>query len=383
MSEYQYYEFQAIDRPLDKRQMAELRAVSTRATITATRFVNHYEWGDLKADPSTWMESYFDAFLYLANWGTHEFMLRLPHRVLDVETVGVYCRGEAAFARVKGDVVILGFYSDDEAGGDWDDGSGWLSSLIPLRADIAGGDYRALYLAWLLCAERGEFDDDETEPPVPPGLEPLSAPLAAFADFLRINRDLIAAAADGSPAVDDAATRKDLEHWLAALPEADKTGFLLRLATGEAADLRVELLRRYRGEGRAPEAGVPGARTVAQLLGAAASRAATRRRREAEQAARDRQRREREDAERRDRYLNELAAQEAEVWRNVDSLIVTKLSNDYDRAIQLLVDLRDLGSREGRRDEVSARIRALGERHARKWSFIQRLETAGLVQAES
>ncbi|MDH3316099.1 MAG: hypothetical protein OER43_10075 [Gammaproteobacteria bacterium] len=40
MSEYQYYEFQAIDRPLTQSQMRELRSVSTRATITPTRFVN-------------------------------------------------------------------------------------------------------------------------------------------------------------------------------------------------------------------------------------------------------------------------------------------------------------------------------------------------------
>jgi hypothetical protein len=66
MSEYQYYEFQAIDRPLSERERRELRACSTRATITSTRFVNHYEWGDLKGDPRAWMEKYFDAFLYLA-----------------------------------------------------------------------------------------------------------------------------------------------------------------------------------------------------------------------------------------------------------------------------------------------------------------------------
>ena len=31
MSEYQYYEFQAIDRPLGAKEMSELRAYSTRA----------------------------------------------------------------------------------------------------------------------------------------------------------------------------------------------------------------------------------------------------------------------------------------------------------------------------------------------------------------
>jgi len=70
MSEYQYYEFQAIDRPLTKDEMGKLRACSSRATITSTSFVNEYNWGDLKADPVKWMEKYFDAYLYVANWGT-------------------------------------------------------------------------------------------------------------------------------------------------------------------------------------------------------------------------------------------------------------------------------------------------------------------------
>ena len=42
MSEYQYYEFAAIDRPLTREQMSRLRALSTRATITPTRFSNFY-----------------------------------------------------------------------------------------------------------------------------------------------------------------------------------------------------------------------------------------------------------------------------------------------------------------------------------------------------
>jgi hypothetical protein len=48
MSEYQYYEFRAVDRPLDDRQMRELRAVSSRAVITPTSFTNEYNWGDFK-----------------------------------------------------------------------------------------------------------------------------------------------------------------------------------------------------------------------------------------------------------------------------------------------------------------------------------------------
>ena len=45
MSEYQYYEFAAIDRPLTRAEMAELRDLSTRAEITSAGLVNHYEQG--------------------------------------------------------------------------------------------------------------------------------------------------------------------------------------------------------------------------------------------------------------------------------------------------------------------------------------------------
>lgn len=70
MSEYQYYEFAAVDRPLDDEQMAALRAVSTRGRVTRTSFTNHYEWGGLKADPIDWVRRYFDAFVYTANWAS-------------------------------------------------------------------------------------------------------------------------------------------------------------------------------------------------------------------------------------------------------------------------------------------------------------------------
>ena len=57
MSEYQYYEFQAIDRPLTDEEMAELRSYSTRARITPTSFGNDYSWGSFKGDEDAWMEN--------------------------------------------------------------------------------------------------------------------------------------------------------------------------------------------------------------------------------------------------------------------------------------------------------------------------------------
>lgn len=78
MSECQYYEFAAIDRTLTAAEMAQLRQVSTRGEISASRFVNHYQWGGLKADPADWMQRSFDAFVYTADWGNCRLALRVP-----------------------------------------------------------------------------------------------------------------------------------------------------------------------------------------------------------------------------------------------------------------------------------------------------------------
>ena len=78
MSEFQYYEFHAIDRLLTDKEMRELRSFLSRAQITPTSFVVDYSWGSFKGSEDVWMEKYFDAFLYLPSstgsirWGCEQ-----------------------------------------------------------------------------------------------------------------------------------------------------------------------------------------------------------------------------------------------------------------------------------------------------------------------
>ena len=99
MSEYRYYDFRALDRPLTKNEMTTLRSISTRAAITATSFTNHYEWGDLKANPSKLLEKYFDAFVYVANWGMRDFHIRFPHGSIDYKLLKAMAPGESLQVR--------------------------------------------------------------------------------------------------------------------------------------------------------------------------------------------------------------------------------------------------------------------------------------------
>jgi len=292
MSEYQYYEFVAIDRPLAEREMRELRAISTRAAITPTSFVNEYNWGDLKANPLRLLARYFDAFLYVANWGTRRLALRVPRQCLEPGTAAAFRSDSCLHVRSAREYTLLDFWSEDEHG-DWDTGEGWLPSVVSVRADILSGDLRSLYLGWLLGVQRGDFDDEELEPVLPPGcpsLGELSAPLKALAEFLRLDEDLVAIAGEDAPCAKLDCGPDAMKDWIAALPEAEKDALLVRAAGGQGALVGSELIKSFRdsvARQAQPDALDAGRRTVAQLRERRHERAAERARREAEARARE------------------------------------------------------------------------------------------------
>lgn len=385
MSEYQYYEFRAVDRPLGEREMTELRDLSTRAEITPTGFVNTYNWGNFRGDPYELMEKYFDAFVYVANWGQHRFMLRVPRRFLDTKAASVYRTGEELSLKVKGEHVLIEFVSDTEEPEGWVEGEGWLPSMITLRADLLRGDLRCLYLSWLACLWTEELDDDAPEPPVPPGMRELSAPLSALAEFLRLDADLLEVASEASAGdAPPGPSPEELEEWIKGLPDSEKTAMLLQLAREEPIYARAELLKRFREASaleHPQEAGEreSGGRTVGELLAAAEKRAEERRRIAAERAAKEKARREREEALARAKHLDDLAQREGEAWREVEELIGVRRQKEYDQAVTLVTDLREVAAMAGNERQAEARIRQLCERHARKATLLERLRKAGLV----
>lgn len=389
MSTYQYYEFLAIDRPLDNDAQAEVRSLSTRASITATSFVNEYHWGDFRGNPNRLMARHYDAHLYLANWGTHRLMFRLPCELLDPDATKEYCVDDQVSTWATDDgFIVLDLNSRDDAGEfDLDyDAKGLLSGIVGVRAELATGDLRPLYLAWLAAYgawERDEdaFDrdaDDDLEPPVPPGLGALTAAQRALADFLRLDDDLIAAAAHTSaPLAESVDDTGGLASWVSRLPIAEKDRYLQRIVHNEAARVRMELLRRYRDD-TTPAIPVPARRTVADLLDEAARRRADREQRLAAQRAKEAARRAQAHALARERRLDELAIEEDAAWSRVDALIATRKPSEYDAAVALLADLQALSEREDRHSTFTVRATTLRQQHARKPTLIERLDRAGI-----
>jgi len=77
----------------DGTQIDRLRPLSDRAEITLTRFGNTYNYGDFRGSPKKMMEDYFDAHVYVSNFGVNELMLRFPRGVISEQMFDAYVVG--------------------------------------------------------------------------------------------------------------------------------------------------------------------------------------------------------------------------------------------------------------------------------------------------
>lgn len=363
MSEYQCYEFVALDSPLNSAEMAELRSISTRADISPTRFWNEYQWGDLKADPRELLARYFDAFLYFANWASHRFMLRLPASQVDLRQLQPYFPGEPATLTKFGEHLVVDLWSDsDEPEDDSGSAQGRLGSLVPLRAELLQGDMSAAYLGWLLSVQAEEVSSSAKEPPVPAGLRQPSAPLIALAEFLRIDPDLMMAAAEGCQ--DDSIDTEALRSWIRARPVDDKDRWLLKAIEDPSARISTELIATFRREQPASRTK---RRTVSALLARADELRLLREEAEAKQIEENRRRAE----AMRKRHLTTLAKKGNKAWMRLEGLIEERR---YDEALTLTLDLRDAALLLHRSDEFEIRIAEVRKAHSRRRGYLDRLK---------
>lgn len=373
MSEYQYYEFRAIDHPLTEAQKLKISALSSRARVTSHMASFVYNYGDFRGNPEQFMRDYFDAMVYMANWGSRRLMFRIPLSLIDTKKVGWYCVSEEINAIATKESVVLDLNFHDEELAEWTEGEGWLDELVELRAELIQGDFRILYLAWLKAAENAvraeDIDDDTLEPPVPPGLKQLSDAQNVFVRFLGINAAMLTIAIQKS--AEQEKDHPQLEKWVNKLPIEEQHDFLKRLSRGEP-NLSVLLNKRLlelanKTQGSKEDAG-SGQRTIAGLI----------------QAAEEWRRRKQEDEHRKEEFarkrrLEELAVKEKEVWQQVEALIKEKKPKSYDSAIGLLKDLRELAEYWGRLEEFKGRIAEIQQTYSNRPALRDRILHAKLI----
>ena len=365
MSSYQYHEFQAIDRPLTPTEQEAIRSLSSRVNLHSTRAVFVYHYGDFHGRPLDILAQYYDAYFYIANWGSVCLAFRFPKELIDTKQLAPYWVGDVLTWRTVGEYLIIEFHWDEEEGyTDWIEGEGYLDGMLSLRDALIAQDYRVLYLAWLSALDSDNVDGDDLEPPVPPGLDKLTPPLLKFADTFQIEESLIKAAATASSSL-TASPTLDWANAIANLPREESDAWLLRLAKDEERHLSTTFRRYLQGEDQGQRA-IKGQRTADALLALAK-----------EEAKRIRQKAQAEAEARRIEELNAFAHKAEANWKFAKQRLEQGYSG-YDEVTQILVKLYELARHQGSEEAFRQRIQAIRNQYANRSALLSRFDRAGL-----
>lgn len=389
MSEYQYYEFMTVDRPLTSRQLAEVNNLSSHIEASSSHAVIEYHWGDFKHNPIGVMRKYFDAFLYWANWGSPQLAFRFPHGALPADLLDDFdCDDFVTFSK-KQEYDILHFdfrqYEAEDRVHEYE-----LGSFMAIRNELLDGDLRALYIAWLASQEMMQDYDDEEEyeaeeedgndeanigPIVPPGLNKLTAAQQALMVLLRVRPAILAAAAIHSPAIEPLPA-DDFTHWIQLLPRERCDNYLARLANNEPGLHRL-LVRELREAGQsgkpkqvANEKRVPFTILLAEAEAIEAKKELERK--EQERRA-ELERQEREQRARLSR-LQYVHFHQDEMWKRVDEETMRKHAAGYDQAVLLLVELRDMANEYNEAQAFQTRFNTWIQLYLHRPALLERLK---------
>ena len=376
MSEYQYYEWQTVDRLLTEEEQEAVGRLSSHIEVSSSRAVVTYSWGDFKHDARQVLTRFFDAHLYMANWGSRRLMFRFPAGLLRPGVIEPYCvQDRITFKTVNG-FDILDMDLSEEEGGSWIEGDGSLSGLLPIRNDILQDDHRSLYLAWLRAMSlsgdepsrgRKSTASKHVEPAIPPGMRQLSPALKRFLEQFDVPPCLVEAAAEHSPALAEM-PETDFRPLVAQLPREECDGFLCRVARGDTAvgmELKKRLLSLMPCQPAAPAV----SRSIGKLLQRADAIENARQRRQKEAV------RKKHVAE-----MESLGNREAETWQQVESLVDLKKIKQYDEAVLLLAKLAQLAEFRGSKEDYRRRLDDLCERYRRLSGFTSRVQQAKLLE---
>lgn len=360
MSEHQYIEFRAIDRPLTTSELAYARKQSSRAEISAWSFKNEYNFGDFRGDVNGLLQRGYDAHLHYANFGIRKIALRLPSGLPFSKNVWKQYVGPEGLTWKPdhggdGGILTLAPYYD---AGDLDEV--WefepcVAAAVSLRRRLMLGDLSVLYLLWLVASiDCKEEPNQVAEPPVPAGLADLESDATAVLDFFGLDAHYLAAAAEASA---DRAQRTSLyeaaSHWVQSMDDADAKSLLIDLLGDESASVKSTAIARMIVESEAPAGDtVDSGRTCQQLIDRAEQlREAEHNRIEAERRAAA-QRREAKLARERQGRLDRMADDPKKWFRDVDRLVSARGTANYEEAAERLDELREALAASGGEEVV-------------------------------
>lgn len=385
MSEYQYYDFLAIDRRLTSEEMSTLRNISSRAHITPARLTNVYNFGDFKGNPSKLVLSYFDVHVYWANWGAAVFMISLPLEAISGETAeAVQMMGFLELKDTPNHWVITWSLGDEPEDLDrfvMDGGEDWMQRLAPIREELLRGDLRSLYIGWLAAVTKEECDDNDLEPLALEGLDCLTLAQQDLAEFLEVDPDLLAGAGMGRSSLKEPELKEQMiEDWLNTLPQKEMKDILSLLLTdqGREAERRCNTKFASWQNCSSQVQNDIGVRSVAEIHKNSETARSVRLQKEKQ----EQKRREEKRLQKRQTYLKELASDFSKTWENIQNIVSRGSGSAYDEACQVLVDLCEAYVLYSGPERFQQDLNQFMQGHMRRKALIQRLVRVGLLNQD-
>jgi len=355
LSEYQFFAFRAVDRPLTQRELVYARQQSSRAEITRWHFENEYHFGDFRGSADGLLRHGYDVHLHYANFGIRKIAVRLPSGLPFPASVCSEYVGENGLtwkkdSKGKGGILTLDpFHEPGDLEDVWSPGE-YLDDVVEIRHRLLTGDLRALYLLWLCAANDQSASPDLNESPVPGGLAECLDSCGALLEFFGLDPLILDAAAEDAPAAPAQEDHEQLvDAYVEALSDRESKRLLRRVLAEDAAIVKAEMLAGLRDSEL--RAGWPTValnrsfRALIQRTEALRAEHVAKEQKQREDAAR----REAAKQERKRQDRMKLMVKAPQKWlREAEKLVAARGTHNYRAAAEILSDLREaVGGEEG------------------------------------
>ena len=386
MSEYQYVVFQAVDRPLNDKQLEFARRQSTRAEVSRWSLSVEYHYSSFRGDVDGLLRQGYDVYLQYTNYGSREIKLRLPRSMPFARGVwSRYVDGEQltwkADPQGRGGILSLHpFHEPGDLEEIWELQQ-YLDAAIAVRDRLVSGDLRALYLLWLCAADADNDPAEMIEPPVPHGIAGIAPHGGELLSFFGLDPLMLVAVGKGVGSAPKDESEDHAARWVNALDEPRAKDLLLQLLTGDTSGVKASVLAEIR-DSQTPD-GWPTSdkqRSLDELLQRTADLRAEE---EAKQARKADAKAKREAAqaerERADR-MKEMLKDPDQWLREAERLVDARGTHNYKAAAEILADLREaVGGDTG--DRITRRHAAhLAKKHPTLNHLKSSLRKRGLLE---
>ena len=372
MSEYQYYEFAAIDGPICDEGLRYAQSCSSRASVSRVRWQNTYHFGGFHGSVDLLLK-YYDAHFYIANWGTVRLGLAFPKGAITVEAIQPYLRRGERYedtlsVREIGNRSVV-CWERNEEGGWWEtDGEGLIDQLIGIREELMRGEFRALFLGWLADFDPDEWRDPKdaavTLPPIPAGLDQLSPAQAALIKHFPVDPDALAVAAGLSQAGKQ--DRIPIAAVLERLSVSEMRALLARVAEGGGSGVMTELNRLTYSRVQTP---VGQAMSCTDFAAKTIGIRKARQKKEAEAAEAKRQR----EAALCKQHLASILQRADTIWSGLEPLMDQKVSSAYDQVAAQLQELHDAYAQAGDLGGFAQKLKGFRARYSNRPAMLRRI----------